>query len=72
MKQFIKYATLALMFVVALPNPQSEAQAINPEYAVGVSPYQTYHGGDINSISTYNGSLSLRIPLVSYPQRVPT
>lgn len=35
----------------------------------GLKPYGSYHGGDIDSISMVNGSLSVHIPLVSYPQR---
>ena len=35
----------------------------------GMLPYRSYEGGDIDSISTVNGSLTLQIPLLSYPQR---
>jgi RHS repeat-associated protein len=35
----------------------------------GIKPYGSYHGGDIDSVSMVNGSLSIHIPLVSYPQR---
>jgi YD repeat-containing protein len=35
----------------------------------GIKPYGVYHGGDIDSISMVNGSLTLHIPLISYPQR---
>ena len=35
----------------------------------GMLPYRAYEGRDIDSISTVNGSLTLHIPLLSYPQR---
>ncbi len=35
---------------------------------VGANPYKSYSGGDIDHIQMQNGSLYLRIPLLSYPQ----
>src|SRR5258708_7542794 len=35
----------------------------------GTKPYGAYHGGDIDSVSMVNGSLQVRIPLISFPQR---
>ena len=35
----------------------------------GIKPYGSYEGGDIDSISMVNGSLTLHMPLISYPQR---
>ena len=35
----------------------------------GIKPYGSYNGGDIDSISMVNGSLTLHIPLISFPQR---
>jgi len=35
----------------------------------GIKPYGSYHGGDIDSVSMVNGGLTLRIPLISFPQR---
>jgi len=35
----------------------------------GIKPYGSYDGGDIDSISMVNGSLTLNIPIISYPQR---
>ena len=37
--------------------------------ALGLQPYVSYHGGGLDNISTLNGGLTVRIPLVSYPQR---
>jgi hypothetical protein len=35
----------------------------------GIKPYGSYEGGDIDFVSMVNGSLQVRIPLVSLPQR---
>ncbi len=35
----------------------------------GIKPYGSYEGGSIDSISMVNGSITLNIPLLSYPQR---
>jgi hypothetical protein len=35
----------------------------------GIKPYGSYEGGDIDSVSMVNGSLTLHMPLLSYPQR---
>jgi YD repeat-containing protein len=37
--------------------------------ALGLQPYVAYHGGGLDSVSTMNGSLTVHIPLISYPQR---
>jgi RHS repeat-associated protein len=36
---------------------------------MGMQPYQSYHGGDIDSISLTTGMLNLNFPFLSYPQR---
>ena len=35
----------------------------------GIKPYGSYDGGNLDSVNLANGSLSLHIPLISYPQR---
>lgn len=35
----------------------------------GMKPYDSWHGGDLDSISMTNRGLVLHIPLVSFPQR---
>ena len=35
----------------------------------GEQPYESYHGGDIDSINLSNGRLALNFPLLTYPQR---
>jgi hypothetical protein len=39
-----------------------------PDVAQGLQPYGAYHGGDLDSVSMMNGGLTIKIPLVSYPQ----
>jgi RHS repeat-associated protein len=34
-----------------------------------MKPFGSYHGGNIDTVSLFNGQLSLDIPLISYPQR---
>ncbi len=36
---------------------------------LGLAWYESYHGGDIDSVNLSNGSLMLHIPVMAYPQR---
>jgi YD repeat-containing protein len=36
---------------------------------LGELPYESYHGGDVDVVSLTNGTLSLHVPVLSYPQR---
>jgi RHS repeat-associated protein len=45
-----------------LPNPTSDDQ-------MGMQPYQSYHGGDIDVVNLSTGTLNLNMPFLSYPQR---
>lgn len=56
---------LATIFAVALA---VRGQTYG-DVAQGFTPYQSLHGGDIDSINLYNGNVVLHIPLVDYPQR---
>lgn len=58
----------ALIVVMLAVGILAEAQTnVNEEQ--GLKPYDSWHGGDLDSISMTNGALTLHIPLVSYPQR---
>lgn len=46
----------------------ASAQII-PDVEVGLKPFGSYHESDIDSVNLLNGDLSVKIPLVSYPQR---
>ncbi|HZU33270.1 MAG TPA: hypothetical protein VFB79_19300, partial [Candidatus Angelobacter sp.] len=41
----------------------------NPNEEQGLKPYDSFQGGDLDSVSLTNGSLVLHIPLASFPQR---
>jgi RHS repeat-associated protein len=56
----------AVAFAVAVV-PQVFGQ--EPNLEMGYKPYNTFHAGDIDSINMTNGNPTVRIPLVSYPQR---
>ena len=58
----------SLVAVLLLLVPVSLAQNFS-DFNSGWTPYQTYHGGEIDSINAGTGSLNLHIPLVSFPQR---
>lgn len=56
--------------VVALFAGQHSGRAQDlPDVAQGLQPYVAYHGGELDQINTLNGALTVRIPLVSYPQK---
>jgi len=41
----------------------------DPNTEQGTKPYDSTHGGDLDTVSLTSGGLSLHIPLVSFPQR---
>ena len=67
-RQIIPFFGLVLVFVIFGAVRASLAQDTD-DIQQGIKAYGTYHGGDIDSVSMTNGSLTLDIPLVSYPQR---
>lgn len=56
------------IFVILIFSAVCVAQE-NPNLANGLTPYGSYHGGDIDSVSVINGGLTVHAPLASYPQR---
>ena len=65
MKSAKLWALLAVM--VAGTVPVLAQTNVNEEQ--GMKPFDSFHGGDLDSISMTNGGLVLHIPLVSFPQR---
>jgi YD repeat-containing protein len=59
---------LACLFFAASISTTSNAQ-VTADIAQGQTPYGVYQMGDIDSVNAVNGNVSLRIPLLSYPQR---
>jgi len=39
----------------------------NPNEEQGLKPYDSFHGGDLDSVSLTTGGLALHIPLASFP-----
>jgi hypothetical protein len=58
---------LALAFA-ALRSTTAAAQT-NPNEEQGLKPYDSWHGGELDSVSLTGGGLTLHIPLASFPQR---
>ena len=54
--------------VILLTSVCAMAQ-INVNEEQGIKPYDSLHGGDLDSVSLTNGSLLLHIPLACFPQR---
>jgi len=61
---FTQYFSLLFTLGSALAFAQTN---VNEEQ--GLKPYDSWHGGDLDSVSLTNGGLSLHIPLASFPQR---
>ena len=62
--------TMLCVFVAILMTgivPAIAQTNVNEEQ--GMKLYDSWHGGDLDSISMTNGGLVLHIPLVSFPQR---
>ena len=62
-----KSLALSCLFLVALISKTSIAQ-VTADIAQGQSPYGVYQVGNIDSVNVVNGNLSLRIPLLNYPE----
>jgi RHS repeat-associated protein len=59
---------LGLALLLACGSVSAVAQTnVNEEQ--GMKPYDSWHGGDLDSISMTNGSALLHVPLVCFPQR---
>ena len=63
----IPYVLSILCILCFLPSSSFAQQ--DPELEVGMKPFGSYNGGNIDTVSLYHGQLSLDIPLISYPQR---
>src|ERR1700720_737641 len=55
----------AILLLFAFP---AKGQATG-DMSAGFAPYQSFHGGDFDTVNLSNGNLILNIPLFSYPQR---
>src|SRR5262245_2996696 len=57
------------VLVFFISNAQKVSAQGDPNSQQGVRPFASYNGGNIDIIDLSNGSLSVDIPLISYPQR---
>jgi hypothetical protein len=62
---------IAILTISAAPHKllAQNAPPPTPDDQMGLSSYQSYHGGDIDHVNLATGGLSIRFPLLSYPQR---
>ena len=56
-----------LLFIASTFTPAYTQTNVNEEQ--GMKPYDSWHGGDLDSISMINGAMVLHIPLACFPQR---
>jgi RHS repeat-associated protein len=67
-KRFFQLLSRSMLFLFLVNSIAANAQDL-AGLEQGIKPYGSYHGGDIDSVSMVNGSLTLNIPIISYPQR---
>jgi RHS repeat-associated protein len=60
---------LLIAILVLSCAPFSAKGQTTPDVMQGLTPYQSFHGGDFDSINLSNGNVLLRIPVIDYPQR---
>jgi RHS repeat-associated protein len=64
----------AVLLILALSafSPRVHAQSLpptTPDDQMGMMPYVSYHGGDIDTVNLGTGNLVVRMPFLTYPQR---
>ena len=65
----MKSCKLWMLVAVILAGSVSVFAQTNVNEEQGMKPYDSWHGGDLDSVSMTNGGLVLHIPLASFPQR---
>ena len=65
----MKSCKLWMLVAVILAGSASLFAQTNVNEEKGMKPYDSFHGGDLDSVSMTNGGMVLHIPLASYPQR---
>jgi RHS repeat-associated protein len=68
MRQFRFFCVAVALGMALFHSPAVSAQS-DPDFETGLKPFGSYHGGDIDVINLSNGSLTIDLPLMSYPQR---
>lgn len=62
-------SSASISFIVLSLCANAQSPAYEPALQSGTVPFESYHGGDIDSVNLATGELTLHIPLVSFPQR---
>lgn len=66
----LNFRLFGALLVLSLAVFYCQAQsAPDPDSVQGLLPYNSYSGGNIDSVSMSDGNLIVHIPLISYPQR---
>jgi RHS repeat-associated protein len=58
-----------MLLGVVLAGSLSVLGQTNFDEQQGLKPYESWHGGDVDSISLTSGALAVHIPVLGYPQR---
>jgi hypothetical protein len=66
MRTLLRFCLTVLFFAFASLSANAQT---TPDLLEGLTPYQSFHGGDIDLVNLSNGNLLLQIPLIDYPQR---
>jgi len=64
---FLRSGSLISFFALSLC-ANGQAPAYESASQSGTVPFESYHGGDIDSVNLATGELTLHVPLVSFPQ----
>ncbi|HEY5027837.1 MAG TPA: hypothetical protein VIK39_05465, partial [Candidatus Angelobacter sp.] len=65
----MKSAKLCVFVAILMTGIVPAIAQTNPNEEQGLKPYDSWHGGDLDSVSMTTGGLALHIPLASFPQR---
>ena len=66
--RFIPKSQFLICVLLLSPAFSAHAQT-DQNLDIGLKPYGSYHGGELDSVNMVNGNLTLHIPIASYPQR---
>src|SRR6185437_9010583 len=58
-----------VLIVTASPAALCQTFPVTADDQMGIQPYQSYHGGEIDHIGLTSGTLALDYPFLSYTQR---
>ncbi|MGB2627535.1 MAG: hypothetical protein WAK20_12170 [Candidatus Acidiferrum sp.] len=61
--------TFLFLFVILSPVVAQTPPEPGGNDQLGTQPYQSYHGGEIDSVNLSTGTLSVKLPFLTYPQR---